>query len=107
MFNAYIETEPEILYTLVVIAVLSVIGLVNYIGGKRKVLKKVIVLPITFIVAIVQSSLVPPVWTAIIDIWLLTLSLSTIAYDVIIKGIPMMVEKLMSKGVTNGGHKEL
>ena len=93
----FISSQPEVIFTVVLICSISVIGIADFIKcwvtSKKAV--KWIVLWTSLAIAIINSHLVPPVLTTIIDIWLLTLSVSTIARNAVVDGLPALVSKMM------------
>ena len=95
----FITTQPEIIWLIAFMGAIAVIGLVNFLKGfiKNKKAIKWIVLFCSLGISFVLSPLVPPIITTIIMIWLLVLAIATIAWDVVIKGIPKVISGLFSK----------
>jgi len=95
----FITTQPEIIWLIAFMGAVAVIGLVNFLKGfiPNKKAIKWIVLFCSLGISFILSPLVPPILTTIIMIWLLVLAIATIAWDVVIKGIPKIVGGLFSK----------
>jgi uncharacterized membrane protein len=93
----YLISDPEVIWILVIICSVSVIGITNFLKSwiKNKRLIKWVVLFISLGISIINTPLVGPIMTTIIDIWLLTLAVSTMARDAIVDGLPKIISKLM------------
>ena len=98
----FIITKPEIIWSIALIGAVCVVGVVDYLRcffeGKKSVIRWVVLI-LSLIVAVIFSPIVPKIITTIIIIWLLILSLSTIAKKTIIDGILAMINKMT--GMTN------
>ena len=96
IFN-FIITKPEIIWSIAFIGAVCVVGVVDYLRcffEKKKSAIRWVVLILSLFVAIIFSPLVPKVITTIIVIWLLILSLSTIAKKTIIDGMLAMINRI-------------
>jgi len=95
----FITTQPEIIWLIAFMGAVAVIGLVNFLKGfiPNKKAIKWIVLFCSLGISFILSPLVPPILTTIVMIWFLVLAIATIAWDIIIKGIPKIINGLFFK----------
>jgi len=95
----FITAQPETVWLIAFMGAVAVVGLVNFlkgfIPGKKAI--KWIVLFCSLGISFVLSPLVPPIFATIVMIWLLVLSIATMAWDAIVKGIPKIINGLFSK----------
>jgi len=99
-FLEVVSIHPQIILTLAVMSAIVIIGWANFINGKTNSSnkrKKLKVLVLSAITTFVCTPYCPAVITGIYFIFGLIVSISTIAYDVILKGIPNLIEKMMTK----------
>ena len=95
----YLTSKPEIIWLMVVIGAVAVIGIVDFIKNwVSKKAAKWIVLFVSLFIAFILSPLVPSFLSTIIILWLLILSVSTIARNSIVDGLPYLINKVM--GIT-------
>jgi hypothetical protein len=101
----FISTRPETVWMLALIGAVCVIGVVDYLRcffeGKKHAIRWV-VLFLSLVVAFILSPLVPGVITTIVILWLLILSIATIAKKTIIDWLQTMTGNIMS-GANKGG----
>lgn len=94
--HAFLITNPNIIWMLVVIGSVAVIGVVDFVKNwTRKKAVKWVVLFVSLIIAIVLSPLTPPLLATIIILWLLILAVATIARNSIVDGLPFLVTRFM------------
>jgi hypothetical protein len=93
----YLVTDPQVIWLIALIGAVCVIGLVDFIKCfiKDKNAVKFIVLFVSLYIAIVLSPLVPPIVATILILFHLVLSLSTIARNAIVDGLPSLTSKIM------------
>lgn len=94
----FIITKPEVIWSISLIGAICVVGVVDYLRcffeNKKKFIRWV-VLFLSLIVAIIFSPIVPSVITTIVIIWLLILSIATIAKKALIDGVPILINQIM------------
>jgi membrane protease YdiL (CAAX protease family) len=93
----YLTADPIVIWTLVLICAVSVIGAVDFIKCwiKKKAQVKWAVLFISLAVAFVNSPMIPAYIATIVDVWLLTLAVSTLARNAVVDGLPSIISRLM------------
>jgi len=102
--SKYLVSQPEVIWLVVVMGAVAVIGIVDFLKCwvKKKVIKWVVFF-VSLGVSIVLSPLVPPLVSTIIILWLLILSVATIARNSIVDGLPNLVNKLIGGSNKEGG----
>jgi len=94
--NAFLVTNPNIIWMLVLIGSVAVIGVVDFVKNwTRKKAVKWVVLFVSLIISIVLSPLTPPLLSTIIILWLLILAVATIARNSVVDGLPFLVTRFM------------
>jgi hypothetical protein len=102
----FIVTKPEVVWSISLIGAVCVVGVVDYLRcffEKKKNVIRWVVLFLSLIVAVVFSPIVPSAITTIFIIWLLILSIATIAKKALIDGIPILINKVMGVSTNNKG----
>jgi predicted MFS family arabinose efflux permease len=94
--HAFLVTNPNVIWLLVIIGSAAVIGVVDFCKNWfRKKAVKWAVLFVSLAVAIVLSPLTPPMVATIIILWLLILATATIARNAVVDGLPSLVGRFM------------
>jgi len=94
--HAFLITNPNIIWMLVVIGSVAVIGVVDFVKNwTHKKAVKWVVLFVSLVIAIVLSPLTPPLLATIIILWLLILAVATIARNAVVDGLPLLVTRFM------------
>ena len=92
----------QIMITSTVITI-GVIGLVQFVKNfvKNKKGKKVSIISafLTAIICILNSSLVPVVVTILVDLFVMSLAISQLAWDILAQAIPKAIQKLLEQGL--------
>ena len=93
----FFTERPEIIWILSLIGGVCVIGLTNFLKCwiKNKATIKWVVFSVSLLVAYILSPLVSPIITVLLILWFLILSVATIAFDAVTKGLPHMVKNTM------------
>jgi hypothetical protein len=92
----FISTNPNVIWLLVVIGSVAVIGAVDFCKNwLRKRTVKWAVLFTSLGIALVLSPLVPAWISTVVIMWLLILSVSTIARNAVVDGLPSLVARFM------------
>jgi hypothetical protein len=90
--HAFLITNPNVIWILVVIGSVAVIGLVDFCKNWfHKKAVQWVVLCVSLGVAVVLSPITPPLVATILILWLLILAVSTIARNAVIDGLPHLV----------------
>lgn len=94
---AFFTERPEVIWILSLIGGVCVIGIVNYLKCwvKNKETIKWLVFFVSLLIAFILSPLISPIITVLLILWFLILSVATIAFDAVTKGLPHMVKNTM------------
>lgn len=104
--TGFISANPNVIWVMVVICSVAVIGVVDFV--KNWVTKKAVKWVVLFVslgVAMANSPLVPALITTVLDMWLLTLAVSTIARNSVVDGLPSLVARFMGGAKPDEGKK--
>lgn len=92
----FLTGKPEVIWLIVIIGAVAVIGITDFIKNwVSKKAAKWIVFFVSLLIAFILSPLVPSFISTIIILWLLILSVSTMARNSIVDGLPYLIGKLM------------
>ena len=93
----FIITNPETVWMLALLGAVCVVGMVDYLKcffEKKKCFTRWVVLILSLLIAVILSPITPQTVSTIIIIWLLVLSLATIAKKHIMDGIGNLINKI-------------
>ncbi|MDR0289814.1 MAG: hypothetical protein LBI06_02655 [Treponema sp.] len=95
-----ISISPSTLGTIVIVIAIEVVGIVQFLKNFLPVHfgkgYAIVSLLVTAGCSVMNTSLVPPLATAIFDITFLSLAVVQLAYETVANAIPALVEKAMS-----------
>ena len=104
-----ISISPDTLGTLVIVIAIEVVGIVqflkNFLPAHYGRGYAVISLLVTAGCSMMNTTLVPPLATAIFDTTFLALAVVQLAYETVVNGIPALVERAMQGAKVNGNGK--